>query len=78
MIKTEEYGLIDEFAKSALQGLMVDFEVGGDLSAEDIGKIAYEMAEEMFKARKEFQAEATRKRTQGYKAPTGKAITGED
>jgi hypothetical protein len=46
--------LSDEFAKAAMQGMMVNFGPDDEFSIEDIAKISYEMAEQMLKARHAF------------------------
>jgi len=46
--------LSDEFAKAAMQGLMVNYSPDDVFSIQDIAKTAYELAEEMLKARHDY------------------------
>lgn len=43
--------LSDEFAKAAMQGMMVNYGPDDEFSVKDIARISYEVAAEMLKAR---------------------------
>ena len=46
--------LSDEFAKAAMQGMMVSYGPNDDYALKDIARISYEVADEMIKARHEY------------------------
>ncbi len=48
--------LSDEFAKAAMQGMMVNYGPKDEFSIEEIARLAYEVADEMLRARHLYMA----------------------
>ncbi len=53
--KKRSPSLADDFAKAAIQGMMVNFGPDDEYTVQDIARIAYELADEMIKARQDYR-----------------------